>query len=353
MTNCNAQSQTKKSITMKKILLFINLLAFSFYAMATIHHVDNKPNRPSGYSNNLQLTVNAAQNGDTIYLYASNTSYGNLTVDKKLHVFGEGYTINGPNSALNYLYLDTSATNNTNCSGSSFQGLRMSRVYCNKPNISNIVFAGNYHYERIYMGTNCPGWMFINNYITNYIDIGGNPSVLITNNFFTIGNGIRNSSSKSVVISHNIFFSFSYLSVTNAIIKDNIFLCYGAPNSSNMNNNTFYNNLSWQSALSPYALPPEGNTGSGNFSNQQPDFETALSTSYSFDASKDYHLTASSPGKNGASDGTDVGPYGGSSPFVWGGSFSIPRITEAIITNPVINQSTPINVNVKANSADL
>jgi hypothetical protein len=164
---------------------------------------------------------------------------------------------------------------------------------------------------------------------------------------------IYSSNASSVIISHNIFFNFNYYQdVTNALIKDNIFMCYNVTNSSYMYGNTFYNNLSWRSALNPYPLPPESNSGSGNFSNQEPVFETATSSS-SFVAGKDYHLKSTSPGKNGASDGTDIGPYGGNSPFVWGGSFGIPRITEANITNPVINQSTPVNVKVKAKSADL
>ncbi len=119
-----------------------------------------------------------------------------------------------------------------------------------------------------------------------------------------------------------------------------------------MANNNFVNNLSWRSALNPYTLPPEANNGSGNISNQDPQFETANATS-SFTYTDDYHLKSTSPGKNAATDGTDIGLYGGNTPFVWGGLFSIPKITQTIITNPVVNQSTPINVNVKAKKAEL
>jgi hypothetical protein len=144
---------------------------------------------------------------------------------------------------------------------------------------------------------------------------------------------------------------FQYFNtVTNAIVTDNIFVCSGATNTSYMYNNVFYNNISWRSTLNPYVMPPEANTGSGNISNQDPQFQTAPSSD-SFDQAKDYHLKSTSPGKNAATDGTDIGPYGGSNPFVWGGQFSIPKIAQSNITNPVINQSTPINVNVKATKA--
>jgi hypothetical protein len=99
-------------------------------------------------------------------------------------------------------------------------------------------------------------------------------------------------------------------------------------------------------------MPPEGNTGTGNISNQDPKFVTGASSG-NFVYTDDYHLQSSSPAKGAASDGTDIGPYGGNNPFVWGGVFSIPQITQTLITNPVINQSTPINTNIKANKAKL
>jgi hypothetical protein len=119
-----------------------------------------------------------------------------------------------------------------------------------------------------------------------------------------------------------------------------------------MYGNTFVNNLSWRSSASPYTLPPAGNTGTGNISNQDPQFETGLASGY-FDKTKDYHLKTTSPGHNAASDGTDIGPYGGTQPFVWGGAFTIPKVTEMYIKNPVVNQGTNINVKLKAKKADL
>lgn len=341
---------------MKKPLLFaICLFAFQI-SFATIINVDNDPNRPSGYYDNLQLAVNNASPGDTLYIYPSNTSYGNVTVDKQLHFFGSGYDgTYGNVTQISYLYLDTATSPASNPSGSSFQGITISRITCQKPNISNIVIAGNNLTSYLNLTYNCSGWLITNNYIQSYLNLYNNNSIIISNNIFSnYYNPIKQSNSSSVVISHNLFMGWRYFEATyNAIISDNIFMC--ASNASYyayMNNNNFMNNLSWLSTLNPYNLPPEGNSGSGNISNQDPQFVTAPSTP-TWDMSKDYHLKSTSPGKNAASDGTDIGPYGGNNPFVWGGIFSIPNITQTHITNPVINQSTPINVNVKANKAKL
>lgn len=341
---------------MKKTVLFLFCLFIIQISYSTIINVDNDPNRPSGYYDNLQLAVNNATDGDTIYLYPSNTNYGNLTVDKTLYIFGGGYDgTSGNVSQINTLYLDTSTSPSTNPSGSSFQGLTISRINCQKPNISNIVVVGNYISSYLTLNNNCSGWLISNNYLSSYISVNNNKSIIISNNLITYYKPIKTSNSKSIVISHNLFINWNYFESTyNAIISDNIFICYSSASANaGMANNNFINNLSWRSTLNPCNLPPDYNNGSGNLSNQDPQFETAISSSTSFDKSKDYHLKSSSPGKNAASDGTDIGPYGGNNPFVWGGIFSIPNITQSLITNPVINQSTPINVNVKANKAKL
>jgi hypothetical protein len=339
---------------MKKLILTMLLaLCFSF-AQATIHNVDNSPNRPAGYIGNLQLAVNSASAGDTIYIYPSNQSYGSITIKQRLHLFGKAYdgTI-GNVSRLDNLSLDTAVSPSTNPSGSSIQGLTVSYVTCQKPNICNIMLVGNMIRSYINLASNCSGWLIANNFVTGYLDLGYNSNILITNNIIDNSMGIYYSNSPSVVFSHNLILNFQFFySCSNMIVTDNIFVCTANTNSQYMSNINFINNLSWRTTLTPYAMPPEGNYGTGNISNQDPQFMTALSSG-AFDSSKDYHLKTTSPGKNAATDGTDMGPFGGTNPFVWGGYFSIPKISQSTITNPVINVNTPVNVNVKAVKAGI
>lgn len=339
---------------MKKLILTM-LLAICFsFAHATIHNVDNSPNRPAGYIGNLQLAVNSASAGDTIYIYPSNQTYGNITIKQRLHLFGKAYdgTI-GNVCRLDNLSLDTAVSPSTNPSGSSFQGLTVSYVTCQKPNICNIMLVGNMIRSYIDLANNCSGWFIANNLIEGFLMLNYNSNILITNNIFNNGYAVYYSNSPSVVFSHNMVLNFLYFAYcNNMIVSDNIFVCNGNTNSQYMSNNNFINNLSWRTTLTPYAIPPEGNYGTGNISNQDPQFMTALSSG-AFDSSKDYHLKATSPAKNAASDGTDMGPFGGTNPFVWGGYFSIPKISQSTITNPVINVNTPVNVNVKAVKAGI
>ncbi|MBN2745471.1 MAG: hypothetical protein JXR34_02010 [Bacteroidales bacterium] len=344
---------------MKRLLTLLVLVSMGLLAQATIHNVDNNPNRPSGYFDNLQLALNSASPGDTIYLYPSNTSYGNVTIKQKVHIFGKGYDgTTGNGSKIQSLTLDTNTSPSTNPSGSSFQGLTINQINCDKPNITNIVVVGNYisyYSSGISLYNNCSGWLIANNYFAGHINLYNNGNIVISNNVFYGGQTypIYASTATSVIFTHNLVMNFNYMyDVYNAIISDNIFVCNGATNQTHMANNKFYNNISYRSALNPYSLPPAGNTGANNISNQDPLFESAPSNGQ-FNYTLDYHLKSNSPAKNAASDGTDIGPYGGSSPFVWGGVFTIPQITETNITNPVINVSTPVNVNVKGNKAGL
>ena len=347
---------------MKKIILFVLLLSIVSLSQATIINVDNNANRPSGYQKNLQAAISNASAGDTIYVYPSNTTYGTITISKKLHLFGFGYDgTTGAVSKVTSFYLDTTTTPSSNPSGTSIQGFTViNYISCQKPNITDIVVAGNnldYYHNTINLSTNCSGWLITNNYIYGYVNLNNNTSIIISNNVFkNHGYGIRTSNSSTVVISNNLFMQWSYFNaVYNATIGNNIFICSGnSYTGTTMANNIFSNNISYCSNSSyTYSLPPYGNSGSGNKQNQNPSFVTGTTTSSGYDFSKDYHLQSTSPGKNAGTDGTDIGQYGGNSPFVWGGAFSIPKVTQMIIMNPIINQGTNINVNVKAKKADL
>ena len=327
-------------------------------AQATIINVDNKANRPNGYSSNLQVAVNNASVGDTIYLYPSNVSYGNIYLKKKLYIFGFGYD-GSENyvSKIDHLYLDTSATPSTNSSYSTIQGLTITGgISCSKERITNISIISNYFTYLTLHDNNCSNWIIKNNYITDYIVINNNNSIVILNNVFK-GNShcIHTSNSSSLVISNNLFMRWEYFyNIQNATISNNIFICNSnSYTGGNMNNNTFTNNISYCSNASyTYTLPPTGNTGTGNLQNTNPSFVSG-STNSNYDYSLDYHLQSSSTAKNAGTDGTNIGPSGGTEPFIWGGAFSIPKVTQLSISNPIINQGTDININVKAKKADL
>jgi hypothetical protein len=349
---------------MKKNVLFAMFILPAFMAQAAIFNVSNNPDRPAGYIEYLQAAINLASAGDTIYIYPSAVSYGDITITKKLHLFGSGYINHhtaGHESILGLVNLDTTTTPSSNPSGSTFCGLSFksynSYINCQKANIHNISIIGNYfygNYTSLYMLANCNGWFISNNFFWtgNAVHLSNSSGAIISNNIFNNTSNIIVSSSGSVVITNNLFFNWQGFSqVYNATVSNNIFLVGSAPNATTMTGNNFINNLIYWSPTNNVSLPLPGNIGSNNLNNIAPQFLSG--THDIWDNTKDYRLSSGSPARNAGTDGTDMGPYGGTAPFVNGGAFTIPKIAELQITNPVINQATPINVKIKARKADL
>jgi hypothetical protein len=109
------------------------------------------------------------------------------------------------------------------------------------------------------------------------------------------------------------------------------------------------------------------NTTSGNIINQNPDFVFyannqnlgSYSTSYPGTGPFiDYHINNNSPGKNYGTDGTDIGIYGGITPFVEGATTdsrfryfpmpAMPQMLDLTITNQSIPANSTLNVNFNA-----
>ena len=345
---------------MKKTLFLVLLSVIAVSLHATIINVSNNAVRPAGYQQYLQIAIDNATAGDTIYVYPSSTSYGNITVTKKLYFFGAGYSGSASTSyesALGNVALDTTTSPSSNPSGSCFMGFKIGYFTANKQNITNITLYGNFLANTISLSSNCNNWLIGNNHLISDLNINNSGSIIISNNVIVSGN-INNSTAPSVVITNNLFFRFGYSTtmsnITNATISNNIFLVQSTPNLSSLGNCVFLNNLTWFSSTQFFTLPGSGNSGSGNINNTQPVFAGGTYDNTNFISTVNYYQLASgSPGKSAGTDGTDVGIYGGTNPFVWQTAASIPRITNMTITNPVINQATPINVKVKAKKATL
>ena len=66
-------------------------LIFCMNANGTIWTIDSNPGNHAANFTNLQAAHDAAADGDTLYISGFNVNYGNLSVSKKLHIFGPGY----------------------------------------------------------------------------------------------------------------------------------------------------------------------------------------------------------------------------------------------------------------------
>lgn len=365
----------KKTIILA--LFCANLLAFN--AEAKVHTVSNYTNSPGQFTN-VQAAHDAAADGDTLYIHASPTSYGDLTILKKLTLIGEGalpdkqvqFSTQMDKITLSYapfpatttasgskiFGLDivssitlgyTSSSNTSSISSVTISRNRFERIITNQTSINNIVKnnIGNHIYG------NMKNTLISNNIVqtVNMWSVGGNN--VITNNIIQssiLGDGD--------IVSNNIF--YNYASSGSIDISTNI-------KSTVFNNNLFY-------SYTPVTIDKfiyGSNTGTGNLLQQDPKFTTPALVSnlfkyngysYTFPAAgpfANFHLESSSPGKNYGTDGTDIGIYGGPNPWVDGSTtdsrfryFAMPNNVPHMKSMDILNTVQPVNgtLNVKINA---
>jgi hypothetical protein len=373
----------------RNLLFFAIIFMACFSAKAAIIIVSNNPNVPGQYSN-LQTAIDAAAPDDTLYVQGSVTSYGDVTITKKLKIIGSGMLPNNTShlgTSLGSIYYRVSADGTSSPSGSSITGCNIYVLYLGFSNIgavsymvSNISIYRNRISAIMNNGyasaeTNYSGIHIFNNIIgTLSVDrLGGNS--VVNNNIFI--NGVQSTGyidSGNWVLTNN-FIGERITGCYNATVVNNI-IYSSASNYSNCDSNHYcnftknlfysYNNYTFDSNF----LASNNNTFNttyGTILNQNPSFVkyTINDPLYSYSISYppggpfvDFHLNNDSPGKNYGTDGTDIGIYGGTTPFVEGATLdsryryfpmpAMPQMLDLTITNPSIPGNSTLNVNFNA-----
>ncbi len=335
----------KNSIT--KIATVITLLLCNAFYAQNIITVDNNVNSSANYTS-LQTAIDNAQANDYIYLYPSETTYGNATCAKKLHFRGIGHTpeaTNGIKGIINVL------TFGTNASASSVAGLELTQINISAV-VHNLVIENN-KIGYISSDRDADNWVIRGNVIENQIissTLSNNWQIL--NNYISGGNYyIFNSLRADSFVSNNIIVCTSGVSIFSNcynVASNNLFLAqnatYTALNiSGSASNVVFSNNLTYNTSGTTLATLP----GTGNYNNTNPSFVLAPTlTSYS--VTNDYH---SSNATLLGTDGTTIGIYGLNFPFSKRGySFSMPYIESMTILNPTIPANGTLQINLTAKS---
>lgn len=351
---------------MKKYLLISLLLITVFNAKATVLTVSNNPNSPGQYTT-IAAAIAAAATNDTIYIHASATSYGNITVGKKLTIIGAGwdgrfYQFGQLRSEVGGVTLAN--VNPNNASGTKIMGLYVSGSLASSS--SGAPFVTDITVERCYIAdflrtsnSNdlvATNWIVKNCLIAGIVDLKNNGNV-VTNCFLAALS--TNSGSSSNVFSNNIIWQNGSPSIlnplNNAIVSNNIFFNSGsstlaitlAGNGNIYNNNIFFGYTG--------AVPQGNNSGANNQVNVSPQFINGppipTSPNIAFAPNYNWDLQTSSPGNNAGTDGTDIGIFGGASPFnvfAITGITTLPQITQMNINNSTIPVNGTLNVNVIA-----
>jgi len=338
----------------------IFMVLFS-YSNAAVKTVSNNTGSPGQYTS-LQTAIDAAAAHDTIMVAGSATSYGNITFGKPLVLVGAGY--NNPYGSSTTIGSLTLTRQNlyVSASGSKIMGFIISSgVYLNgyftggitaTKTIDNVVLErciitsmnfGDNSYSNTGTQTfnndtvrNCQ----LSGNITNfyYFSIINNFNNIIFHNnifnggYFTMGYSVSSySNCSSIYLKNNLFINkvsncFSY--VYNMIIENNIF--YGAEPQGGVGC-VFNNNITYMCINN--TIPGSGNLGSGNLVNIDPQFVNFPVAGGAYSCSYDVHLKPSSPGKNTGTGGTDIGVYGGITPFDVCANPHFPQMMEISLPN--------------------
>lgn len=335
---------------MKKILLSLVFAAIATSAHATIRTVNNGTVGAGQYTS-VQTAVDASAVGDTIYIHGSQTSYGDVTLNKRLVLIGAGHNVTGTQfnfkTLLGTIYL-SQGNSTTLPTGSTIKGINFGSLYGSGGSLAvkNITLERNYCSYISILGT---GWIIRNNFAGS-LNIGSFKNTIISNNVMT--SYIANSDQPSIIITNNIFLNSTYFSsVSYATITNNIFIEPAFVNFSGSQNTWNKNIMIYADPANYQTFPPANNTGVGNLNTSDNQFTTTIPLNISLQdaTAKTWVLAASSIGFNYGTDGTNVGIYGGSYPMPnTTGATNIPQVTSMDLQNSVIPQNGTLTIELKA-----
>jgi hypothetical protein len=358
----------------KYYFLGLAALGLFFNSNATVWTVSNDINSPGQFTS-AQAAHDAASTGDTLYIHATATSYGELNVKKPLVIIGEGAL---PNKAVQYnsyfsnINMTYSDSPISSANGTKIFGLRIDYLtFIDECNgcyyISNFEIARNL-IQNLHATYRVNNALIYQNVISNFT--GQYFSLVFTNNIVQ-SIGLDNNNGSNNLISNNII--ENGISARGAIVSNNIFYKSTAggviDNDNNNKDLTWTNNLFYAGVTFAIGDIVFGtNTGTGNILNVNPSFILGVLPStligYNFSTPvngpfANYHLQAASQGKNYGTDGTDIGIYGGEHPWVDGTStdtrfryFTMPSQVPHMISMDILNPTIPVNgtLNIQFNA---
>ena len=344
----------------KLIILFFAFIFFNANAqqIAMLHH--NGTVTPYYYSSALSSANSAAQNGDTIYL--SGGYFNSTTLSKSISIIGSGHF---PDStkATSRTYLYSTLNINIGADSSYIEGLYISGdiTFQSDASMHDVVI------RRCYFGSlNINGSgskvnsraLINQNIITGNVDFYDVDALTFSNNI--LYGRIYNSTTSNIIFDHNelliclpSYVGNCFTTVSNVLFTNNIIdNSWGEWGSGWLSgeSNTFQNNI--------FSMNPTASWWNNAYTNNI--FNINTDTIFvnrlhcvGFDYTQDFHLKSSITGRNAATDGTDIGIYGGLPQY----SFKIesvpmnPHISSKTIA-PTTNSNGKLNVNIKVSAQD-
>lgn len=340
------------------LMLFLFVFMCTNLLAQTTYVVDQNPNAPTGdhVFNDLQTCIDNASNGDMIHIVPATNNYGDVLIDKELHLVGTGWVPDNQTGMISQVNSISFSANESN--GSTLNGLVIVKTNdypvtfgeLNAPldTLKNIEIY-NCKIPGILQRDNCPikNVTLRNNIIATLRATTGYPALLfsivdgftsnllISNNIITVNfaNGnVRTgiSAANQTLITNNLLFSrggyYMFFDIKNSFITNNVFYgssaasyVYGSTKGVNYNN-VYSNNLSFECTqyasgdIPPASTDSPANTGGGNLVDTDPLLES-IDHNWVWSVEYSLGLLEYSPLENGGTDGTDIGVSGGQYPF--------------------------------------
>lgn len=349
------------------LILLITLLTHWSFGQTT-YIANNNPGAVTGVNIFTGATAfsdaqSAATDGDIVYIVPSGTNYGDIILSKELTIYGGGYNSGnqtGLKSLIQSLQINVS---NTRTSGihltdtpwdgdaitiaasvinTTIDKCIFSIFEATGAGIANIIIqnciilqgSSNFGAQMFNMNTATPNILFSNNIIFSTSNslwgiIYGFNGAIIQNNLF-----IASTSNTSERI---------FGTVTNSLIKNNIFYGITPKATSTFSGNTIDHNLTFGSSDNDF-LATNNTIGANNLINEDPLFVN-VPYGQNWDFNFDATLQAASMAIGAGDDGTDVGLYGGGTPYDDNGT-PLP-IVQTITSPAMISQGSDLPVNIK------
>ncbi len=311
----------------RRLLVVAGLLLTAATSEAKIRRVDNNGGSP-GNCTTAQAAHAAATVAinDTLYFNGSGTGYGNLTMTKRLYLFGPGYFLSQnpqtqavtDNAYIGELRVMPAAAGSA-ITGMDFTFVRLlasntlfkrNHVYANGNHPLAVgdqgVFVGNYTPSNVIVTQN---WIESNSGGRALWVFSGCSNVIVTNNLIHSNNPGWEAvyADASMIFSNNVVYGILRTQSTNVT---NTYL-YGGSISGG--SNSYTNNICNATQF------PAGN---GNIQNEpiaNVCVQTGVSDAY-------FQLKTGSPAIGAGVGGVDMGMFGGSDPYVLSGLPAIPAI---------------------------
>lgn len=340
----------KKAFLVLSVSLFVGFVSITS-SFATVYVVNNYG---PGDFDDVSTAIDGAAAGDTLYIIGSPINYGSITLTKRLTLIGPGYFLDqNPNSYANklraqiqYIYIDSDdMTNperdlNTGAAGSTLIGLdnysypiyvRANNVTIDRCRSYYIIGEGN--------TVSTPSNLLLSrSFISSYVsNISGST---IKNSIIQGSSGLDNVT--NTLVTHcDIYYVYtaetSGCIFTNCKFYSTYILQFQDPN--NVRHCIFTNG--------DPSGDPDYNVGTNNI------FSVTDAAYYISPAPEaedaQFQLSATSPGIGAGEGGVDVGPFGGTTPYILSGLPPIPVVYE--ITAPTsVNapDGLPVTIKVRA-----